>query len=149
MPLTRFADVLQLQDLKRHEDSEQHIKNLVVEQPLESVPAEADATVPTPGQVHLAIQVLMEPRSGQSVGYASRCELANRADPGNFPLARSSPCDHAKIITATAAVLREEAGPEARSTHSCVIKLLQDRRLAKNCKAAGWAEDCGHSQWSN
>ncbi|CAE7337953.1 unnamed protein product, partial [Symbiodinium necroappetens] len=104
VPLTRFGDVLQLQDLKRHEETDLHINSLVVEQPLETVSAKADATVPTPGQVHLAIQVLREPHSGQSVGYASRSELANRSDPGNFPLGRSSPCEHAKIVSAVASV---------------------------------------------
>ncbi|CAE7623486.1 unnamed protein product [Symbiodinium sp. CCMP2592] len=122
VPLTRFGDVLQLQDLKRHEETDLHVSSLLVEQPVEAVSAKADATAPTAGQVHLAIQVLMEPRSGQSVGYASRCELAHRSDPGNFPLQRASPCEHSKIISALAAVYTVDGErAEGQRNHALLV----------------------------
>ena len=110
MPATRFADVLQLVDLKRHATTELHVQSLTFgsAEP-SSAHASPAATAPTPAQVRLAIEVAKQPRAGQGVGYASRCELAGRADPMNYPMARSSQTEHARIMQAIAAVLREEA----------------------------------------
>ncbi|CAE7192465.1 unnamed protein product, partial [Symbiodinium natans] len=131
VPMTRFGGMLQLEDLRRHGESDGHIRSLEkLGQPAASPGgSEEDKAVPTPAQVRLALEVLRMPSSAQGRSYEARCELAGRADCRNFPAGRSCATEHARIIRTVAEVLWDEA------------RQWPDRRLAAKCKSAGWAED--------
>ena len=115
VPASRFADVLQLEDLRRHQQSTMHIQALEKLNgrgvAVEAVDAVTVSTVPTAAQVRLAVEVLQQPQAGQGASYASRCELGRRGDPSNFPWARSQATDHADIICHIATCLRDQAWP--------------------------------------
>ena len=109
--MTRFGGMLQLEDLRRHGESDGHIRSLEkLGQPAASPGgSEEDKAVPTPAQVRLALEVLRMPSSAQGRSYEARCELAGRADCRNFPAGRSCATEHARIIRTVAEVLWDEA----------------------------------------
>ncbi|CAE7032353.1 unnamed protein product [Symbiodinium natans] len=104
--MTRFGGMLQLEDLRRHGESDGHIRSLEkLGQPAASPGgSEEDKAVPTPAQVRLALEVLRMPSSAQGRSYEARCELAGRADCRNFPAGRSCATEHARIIRTVAEV---------------------------------------------
>ena len=128
-PALKKQAVLQIEDLKNHAKSHQHLQSLGrLGQQAESradgnASRKPDTTVPTPAQIRLAIEVVREARSAQGDSYKSRAELARRNDEMNYPLAKSTRSEHSRIISAVAATLRDG-----------------DRDLHKRCLAAGWAE---------
>ncbi|CAE7809778.1 unnamed protein product [Symbiodinium sp. CCMP2592] len=117
-------------DLKRHSESEIHLKALETlskaaggegkEQ--KSAP---DGTVPTTAQMHLAIDLLKtSTRAGQGALFETSCARLRRADPTNFPVGRSTRSTWSQIIQAAAAVERDV-----------------DLELLTRCRAIGWSED--------
>ena len=125
---TRYADTLQLEDLKRHSRSELHLDALRQGPHASRQPAETDMPqdggTPTPAQIRLALECCRRPRSGQTVEYEAKAKLASRADARNFPIARSTTTEFSRIMQAMAAALRAE-----------------DRVLMKRVVAAALSED--------
>ena len=122
----KYADRLQLEDLRRHGQSDLHcssLQSLCASLPTDPVQQKMDNTVPTPAQVRLGVEVVLSPAAGQTSTHASKCELAGRGDPLNFPLARSGAAEHSRIIDAVAQTL-----------------LDMDRELFKACVAAGFSQ---------
>ena len=109
---TRFADMLQLEDLKRHSRSELHLEALREGPHSSRQSAESekpqDGGTPTPAQIRLAVECCRRPRSGQTVEYEAKAKLASRADARNFPTARSTATEFSRIMQAMAAALRAE-----------------------------------------
>ncbi|CAE7238737.1 unnamed protein product [Symbiodinium sp. CCMP2592] len=124
-----MSDLLQIEDLKRHAQSEMHIEALR-RGPHAAAAADSsgmgvpDQGTPTAAQIRLAVECLRRARSGQTVEYQAKAELAGRADSRNFPLARSNGTEFSRIMAAAASVLRDE-----------------DRSLMRNVVAAAISED--------
>ena len=122
-------EVLQIEDLKRHAQSDKHLDAISrlsrsAEEP-EGDERSSSVSGPTLAQVRLSLEVLRTVGSGQGPAYEQRSELARRADPSNYPLSRSSRHEHGRIIRAMCEVLREE----------------ERLHLLPNCQAIGWAEE--------
>ncbi|CAE7218467.1 unnamed protein product [Symbiodinium sp. CCMP2592] len=123
----KFGDRLQLEDLRRHAQSDLHrqsLESLCASLPTDPVQQKMDNAVPTPAQVRLGVEVVLSPAAGQIGTYASKCELAGRGDPLNYPLARSGASEHPRIVEAVAQTL-----------------LDMDRELIKGCVAVVFSQD--------
>ena len=123
-------DILQIEDLKRHNRSTLHMSSLAALQ-LAATAKEPDRehekidqTVPTVAQVQRALDTLHNnTRSGHGNLYSQECGRSRVSDPINFPLGRSTAKEFGKIIQAAA-----------------FVEMASDRVRFKQAVAAGWAE---------
>ena len=100
--------VLQIEDLRRHGESEAHLANSGLRR--EPVPdvcpkPRSKHAVPTAAQVRLALEVARSPLVGQGAEFERRSELASRTDRANFPDQFNHRSAHSKLIRCLALAL--------------------------------------------
>ena len=118
--------VLQLEDLKRHAESDFHMARCEnsnsMGRPGAVTAGQDGQAVPTAAQIRLALEVARCPLGAQGCEYARRAELASRSDSGNFPHQFNDRLMHMKVLECLSKVL--SGSPELRRTHLAAAGLI-------------------------